>query len=276
MATNKKTPIDVFNLSIQDAEWLIQTASFLQNDRLRKLRVERRRDLASIFHYSYLEQSQLDAIDNEHAFILLKPGSALLKSHVDDLTPLYRQSIIIAAAAIETYLTDRVAAEVVPVIRDSDSIPKVLAELRITIEEWKKIDGYKSKRVGLRETIHHKIAEWMSPDPSKVGPAVKMIIQVSEGKSWADIVDKRRQISFTNASISHVTKADIDEIKSGFDGKLPKTMTEFQLKHLAILRNRIAHSNDFSRGRRRGIDLELARKQVEFAKDFVRSIELSA
>jgi hypothetical protein len=102
------TPLEAFELNMNDALWLVETAGALRDKRVRHLRVELREKLGEALNIPARDRGRLDAIESDDLFIVIKPKASVGRNHVEDLDPLFRQAIVIAAAAVETYVADAV------------------------------------------------------------------------------------------------------------------------------------------------------------------------
>src|SRR5664280_3523096 len=102
----KLSPLEAFESNIADAEWLLQTARILENTRTRRMRRELRQKIGDALRINSRDKDLIDCVENGDVFMVFKPGSAAGRSHVKDLTPLRRQAIVAAAAALETYIAD--------------------------------------------------------------------------------------------------------------------------------------------------------------------------
>ena len=58
----------------------------------------------------------------------MKPGGGMRRGHVRDLSALYRQSVVAASAALETYVADAVLARLGPVVRKRGDLPGRLGD----------------------------------------------------------------------------------------------------------------------------------------------------
>ncbi len=241
----KPSPLEAFELNIGDAEWLLDTARVLENRRLRRLRAELRDKLGEALRVPSKDWAKIDAIESDDLFIVLKPGAAVGRDHVSDLAPLFRQSIVIAAAAVETYVADAVSHRIGRVLYDGAVLPRYLKDLTITIDDWKAIeDNYTRRRRGLVEVcLRTRIAELASPDPDVIGKLLSMI----RIDSWARSIDSERDAR--------------------------RGTTHSQLKELATRRNAIAHSGDRKGRGRAPIDFETAQNHIENARSIIEALD---
>jgi hypothetical protein len=239
------SPLEAFESNINDAEWLLTTARGLQNRRTRRMRAELRERIGEALDVPVRERGSLDAIESDDLFIVVKPSASISRGHVADLAPLYRQAIVIAAAAIETYVCDAVNRRVGKVLYDGEPLPKYLRDLTITVGDWQWIeDNYQRRRRGLVEVcLRQRIADMASPDPDVIGQLLAMI----RLENWARKLDSERRV--------------------------PQKTTHTQLKELATRRNRIAHSGDRQGRGRAQIDLETSRRHVDNARSIIEALD---
>ena len=239
------SPLEAFELNLNDAEWLLTTARALQNRRTRRIRSELRERLGEALSVPERDRDSIDAIESDDLFIIVKPKASVGRRHVDDLDPLYRQAIVIAAASVETYVCDAVSRRVGRILYDGEPLPRYLKDLTITISDWQLIeDNYQRRRRGLVEvSLRKRIVDMASPDPDVIGQLLTMI----RLENWTKRLDSERSV--------------------------PKMTTHTQLKELAMRRNRIAHSGDrLGRGRAQ-IDLGTAKYHVDNARSIVEALD---
>src|SRR5664279_5023495 len=105
-------PMEAFEVDLEDAEWLIRTAQVLQNQRARRMRGELRTKIGKALNLGVRDHEQLDCIESDDLFIVIKPASRIDRGHVRNLAPLLRQSVVAACAALETYIADEVSLRV--------------------------------------------------------------------------------------------------------------------------------------------------------------------
>ena len=212
----KPTPIEAFELNFNDASWLIQTATVLQNQRARRMRKELRSSFGVAMRLPDRDHDLLDCVESEDLFVVIKPRSSITRAHVSNLDPLLRQAIVAGSAALETYVADAVCARVGLSIRTPGDLPRRLGELTMSISDWKYIeDRYDRRRRGLRENVLvPTIRELSSTAPNQIGILLSML----GIDQWAKKVDGHRRIE--------------------------KGETVRQLEALTARRNRIAHSGD--------------------------------
>ncbi len=239
------SPLEAFELNINDALWLLETADALRDKRARSLRTELQTKLGVALGVPVRDRGRLDAIESDDLFIIIKPGASVARDHVEDLDPLYRQAIVIAAAAVETYVTDAVSRRIGRVLYDGEPLPRQLSELNLTIADWNKIENdYQRRRRGLVEVcLRPRIAELSSAHPD---PMTKLLSMVRLDK-FAGKVDVKREVE--------------------------KGTTEKQLKDLATRRNAIAHSGDRKGRGRAPIDLLTAQTHIENARSIVEALD---
>lgn len=241
----KPTPIEAFDLNIADARWLIQTARVLQNQRVRRMRKELRAKVGSVMKLPVREHEHLDCFESDDLFVVIKPGAAIKRSHVGNLDPLLRQSVVAACAALETYVGDAVCARIGVPIRAAGRLPPRLAKIPLTVGDWKLIeDGYVRRRRGLREKVLVPAIRGMaSTAPNQIGALLSML----GIEDWSKRADQARRVS--------------------------KGHTVKQLDTLTARRNRIAHEGDRRGYGRSHITLDEATGYVDVVEAVVHAIE---
>ena len=241
----KPTPVEAFELNISDAQWLLDTAQALTNQRSRRMRTEMREKVGEALGIPLRDRDRLDCIESSDIFVVIKPSGSVRRDHVKDLSALYRQAVVAACAALESYVADAVLARIGPVVRKRGDLPGRLGELTLSVAEWKRIDdGYKYTRRGLRERVlEPRVREIVSTAPSQIGLALKML----DMNDWARKVDGARRKS--------------------------KGTTVRELSELTKRRNRIAHEGDRRGYGRARISHDEAQRYVAIAKDVAEAIE---
>jgi hypothetical protein len=211
----KLSPLEAFESNITDAEWLLRTATILENKRSKRMRRELREKIGSALRINSIDRDQLDCIQNPELIAVFMPGASIGRSHVQDLTPLRRQAIVAAAAALETYVSDAVLQRVISALSHPDGPPDQLGQLTLTIADWVKIERYTRHKRALREVVLNKqIPMLASTAPSSIGSLVKMVGL----KGWTTEIDRVRGTT--------------------------RGTTERELQALTNRRNKIAHSGD--------------------------------
>lgn len=111
------TPLDTFNENLADADFLVNLAALLENRRSRRMRRELRQGIGRVLRISARESEQLDCVESDGFFVVLKPGSTLSREDLKDSRPPLRQALVAACAAVETYMFDKAMSQVGPLIR---------------------------------------------------------------------------------------------------------------------------------------------------------------
>lgn len=241
----KPTPVEAFELNIADAQWLLDTARALTNQRTRRMRSEKRGRIGEALGIAKRDWKGLDCIESSDIFVVIKPGGAVRRDHVQDLSPLYRQAVVASCAALETYVVDAVLARIGPVVRRRGALPSRLGELSLTVADWKRInDDYQYTRRGLREhVLAPRVREIVSTSPRQVGLVLSMI----------DVSDWSKRV---------------DGVRKKLNGT---TVTE--LEELTKRRNRIAHQGDRRGYGRARISQAETQRYVAIAKDVAEAME---
>ena len=211
-----------FDANIADAELLFNIARMLQNDRQRRMRVERREKVGVALNLPKRDWPAVEVIENDQIFLAFKPGAGSLGSQLDAaaLRPLLRQAVVAACAAVETFVADRVMDHYAAAMK-LDPVPARLLGLTMTVDDWLRIDKTYTRRAwGLRNIVELEIREKSSPTPSVIGQLFSMVGITDVFKK----IDKRRGVALKTSD------KELDAIR--------------------IRRNKIAHEGDRSgRGR---------------------------
>lgn len=188
----KPTAREAFDANMADAQLLFDIARMLQNDRQRRMRVERRAKVGAALNLPKRDWGAVEVIENDQVFLAFKPGAGSLGSQLDEvaLRPLLRQAVVAACAAVETFVADRVM-EHYPKAMKLDPVPPRLLGLTMTVDDWLRIDSYKRRGWGLRNIVELEIREKASPTPSVIGQLFSMVGITEILKK----VDKRRGVA---------------------------------------------------------------------------------
>ena len=221
-ARNKQSPIAIFESNMADADQLLALTSALSNQRKRKMRRELRESVGSTLGIRKRDWDDLDCVESQQAFLILKPSGGLKRDGFDEdaLRPLLRQAVVAIAAAVETYVADQ-ACSMIGRALCLDPIPKRLREVSVPMGDVLTIDRQYTRRGwGYRGVLADHFRQEASASPSKIG---MVFSTVGVEKLWPS-VDKARGVK--------------------------KGLSCEQMEELAERRNRIAHSADWvGRGR---------------------------
>ena len=163
------SPLEAFELNIGDARWLLRTAEVLANQRVNRMRRELRERVGEALGIAAGRRDELDCIESDDTFIVIKPGADITRDHVRDLSPLLRQAIVAACAALETYVGDAVMLRIGLSVRSKD-IPSRLGALQLDVDTWEYIErNYTRRRRGLCQLVlEPRTRELASTEPSQM------------------------------------------------------------------------------------------------------------
>jgi hypothetical protein len=190
---SRPTARDAFDLNFDDAQRLVDLAGSLANQRVRRMRAEKRGSVGSALRIPRKHHATLDCIESDDFFGVFLPGSKLDREFFTEqgLRPLLRQSVVAACAALETFVADRVMERFLPALRGDDPPARLLA-LTMTIAEWQDISAYQRPSYALRRVFESKIREeHASASPSQIAKAFSI---VGEKDLWKR-VDGRRKVA---------------------------------------------------------------------------------
>jgi hypothetical protein len=232
-------------MTIADADHLVALVEGFTNRRKRRMRTELRERVGEALKVRVADRGQLDCIESEDVFVVLKPGSRLSRDDFADGRPLLRQALVAACAAFETYLADKAMSLVGPLLRTERTLTPRLGGLRLTLADWMRIERrYEKKRWGLREfVVEPAVREMASTAPSQVG-AVLSLLGVDD---WTRKVDGHRRVT------RGTTVADLERITTR--------------------RNRIAHEADRVGRGRAGLTVDEVRADISMLRSVVDAIE---
>ncbi len=212
----KPSSRQAFDSNMADARFLLRTAEGISNYRTRRARSELRARVGDALRIPTKHHTEIECVESDDLFIVIKPGSSLVRADFADPRPLLRQSIVAACAATETFLNDLVMENIGTLLSSSAASTARLSKIPMNIGMWLEIeDKYKRRRRGLRELVVKEfVQETASTSPTKVGELMSMLGVVD----WAKKVDAARKVP-------------------------PGDTVEF-LQRVTDRRNRIAHQGD--------------------------------
>jgi len=217
----KPQPIEIFELTMDDADHLVALVEGFTNQRARRMRTELRSKFGSAMSVRERDRAALDCLESDDLFVIFKPRSRLCRGDFVDARPLLRQALVAACAAFETYLADKAMSRVSRLMAAESTLTPRLRELPLTMADWMAIDRYEKKRWGLkRYVVEPAIREMASTSPNKVGELLSML----GIEKWSRRVDAQRGVA--------------------------RGRTVRRLEEITKRRNRIAHQADIvGRGR---------------------------
>lgn len=238
------SPIEAFEGNLADAHFLVELAEALDNFRVRRARTELRERAGDLIGARQADYGEIDCIESQDFFLILKPGTEWRREALQDRRPLLRQAVVAGAAAFETFLADRVTLKVRSIMTNRGTFPPRLREVPMTVGRWREIEDFKIQWRKITDiVVGPHIREQSSTAPSQVGQLLSMVN-----------VDKP------------LSKVDVQRKKAG-------GTTEDQLKRLTARRNLIAHEAD-RKGRGRATITEAeVRTMLDNINDVARAID---
>jgi hypothetical protein len=242
-AKPKPKPIEVFEANIADAERLLGLTRALLNARTYRMRRERRESVGQLLRLPQREWDDLDCVESDDVFVVLKPGGAVRRDHFTEpeLRPLLRQALVAVAAAVESYVAEKACSFVGTAL---DDLPDRLRQVSVSLGEVIEIEErYERRRWGYRDVVEEYLMAEASPSPSKIG-----IVFATVGKRgfWPQVDDRR---------------------------SLARGTSEKQLEELAVRRNRIAHTGDRIGYKRATLEPDEVATHLTNAKEIVQALE---
>src|SRR5680860_752012 len=106
----KPSALEAFEANVADAEMLLALSTALKNRRVRRMRAELRERIGEALGVTRGRRGGLDCIESDDLFVVLKTDGRVSRDDLREeaLRPLLRQAVVAIAAAIETYVADRV------------------------------------------------------------------------------------------------------------------------------------------------------------------------
>ena len=223
----KPTPLQAFELNMDDARQLALLAEALTNQRSRRLRAEMREKLGQALRVPQSKRSQLDCIKSGDAYVILTPGSRLSRTQLEDLRPLLRQAIVAGAAATETYMADVALKHVGSVISSDSKATEKVRRVPMSVGDWLYIEQhYERRRRGLKSRVLEPyIREFASTSPSKVGesPFIAWHEELDEDNRHRASLPGTRHGAISNGSRSVETRLHMRGI--GADTGAPTSLS---------------------------------------------------
>lgn len=175
MARPKPSALQAFELNMSDATLMADLAGALTNQRAYRLRRERRHALGEALRISKSRWDDLDCVESDDFFVVLKPDTCLDRGRLKDVRPLLRQALVAGCAAVETYIADRVMELLGPVLRMKEK-PNRLLEISMTVQRYYDINRrYKRQGWGVRELVGEAVREKASPAPGQLGQCFAVV-----------------------------------------------------------------------------------------------------
>jgi hypothetical protein len=175
VSQTKPTAMEAFGLNMADAAKLVALAAAVTNRRANRMRREKREKVGAALGIGKRQLDELDCVESDDLFVVLKPGSKLARRDFDDVRPLLRQSLVAGCAALETYVGDRVMELLGNQLRAKEK-PKGLLSIPMTVHDWYRInDRYERTNWGVRELIEQHVRLQASPSPSKIGEMFEIV-----------------------------------------------------------------------------------------------------
>ena len=243
IVSKKPSPYEAFVDNIKDAEALMSYARAFENKRTRRMRQELRTKIGDALNVPVRQRDKLDRLESDDLFVVFKPNGSLGRGQFADLSPLLRQSIVAACAALETYVADK-AMEFVGTALSADEIPSRMKNISLTIEDWTDIEEkYKRRRWGIRPIIEDHIRHTSSTAPSSIG----IVFSTIGVKDCFNKIDGRRGVA--------------------------KGTTNDELEAITERRNKIAHAADRDGRGRASITTDYVQQQIEVIKSVVDALD---
>lgn len=205
----RQTALEAFELNMQDADLLVTVAAALTNERRHRMRRELREKIGQALNLPKGRWNDLDCIESDDFFGVLKPDATIDRAGLSDMRPLLRQAIVAGCAALETYVGDRAMELVGPVLK-RQPLPKRLRDVPMSLGRSLEIERtYKRRGWGRRVVVHDHVRQLASAEPSSIGQVFSLAgcdsiwkqVSGSAGKKLENrletIVDRRNVIAHT-------------------------------------------------------------------------------
>ena len=166
MPSRSLTPIKVFESNIADAQALLALTRGLSNSRQRRMRAELRESVGNVLHLAKPRRAQLDCVESQDVFLVLKPGCKLRRHDFDEvsLRPMLRQAVVAIAAAVESYAAEK-ACRFVRAALQSSSRPARMNAIALTFGDAMEIERtYRRRGWGWRRHVE----KWIERETARV------------------------------------------------------------------------------------------------------------
>ncbi len=202
----KPTALEAFELNMEDADQLVLLAEILTNRRVTRMRSEKRASVGRALRIPLKSHDDLDWIESDDVFVILKPGARLHRGAFDQREPLLRQSIVAGCAALETYIADQAVARVRKVINAAGPLPPALARVGMDVGQWHDVEtAYPTRRRAITDVVlEPHIRQFASTSPSQVGQLLSMV-GLDKGLSRVDGARNVRKGS-TQSALEEITR----------------------------------------------------------------------
>lgn len=180
---------ETFQANIKDAELLLSWATAFENQRTRRMRRELRQRIGDALRLPQAVRKDLDCLESSDVFVVFKPDGQLVKSDFDDLRPMLRPTIVVACAALETFVADRVMEIISTSQLTSSDLTSRLGSVPLSVADWLSIEeNYKRRRWGLRAILDDYFEQVSSTAPNRIGEVLAAI----DFRDWSKKVDNAR------------------------------------------------------------------------------------
>jgi hypothetical protein len=238
----RRTPIEVFEDSIADAERLVALTRMLLNTRRHRMRLELRERVGEAMRLPKRDRDKLDCVESADVFVVLKPNGSAARAHFTEpeLRPLLRQAVVAIGAAVEAYVADKACGLISEALK---APPKRMLTVPVSLEQVLELERYERRGWGHRRLLRNHLELNASSSPKKIGEVFGTV-----GKSgfWKK-VDSRRKVSAGTS--------------------------EKQLQALCERRNRIAHTADRQGRGRAHLELRDVEKYLVNAREIVEALD---
>ena len=192
-APRKQSPLEAFELSLDDAVWMVELAEALGNQRQKRTYRQTRERLGEALRLPRGDWDAIDVVESDDFFVIIKRGSDITRESLEDRTVLLRHAVVAACAATETYFADKVTELVRPSLWSVNTattpLPRHLREIPLTVGDMVDIDHkFEKRRRGLTETVVVPFIQLKaSVDPAGLG----QILALTSVRSFFTTVDNR-------------------------------------------------------------------------------------
>ena len=231
--------MEAFDDNMRDAELLVSYARAFKDRRSRNMRSERRDAIGEALDIPIKDRSEIDRIESDDLFVVLKPGSNLKRDDFVDVRPLLRQAWVAACAALETYVADIVVEYVGYALR-SNNPPQRLLDISLTMGQW--LQGGKSSGWIQRDIVVEHLRHESSTAHNKIG----LVLSTVGIEKWSTKVEKQLGVK--------------------------KDWLKSNLERITTRRNKIAHTGDKQGRGRAKIDVEEVEEELKNIRCVVEAI----
>ena len=166
----KPTPREAFAANMEDALRLVTLSDLLTNIRTRRPRAEFRAKVGAALGIPRRDWDAIECIESQDLWVIISPHSEANGEDLGYHDPMLRQAIVAGAAAFETFLADRVVAEIRRKISAREQLPAGLDRVRMDVGQWRRVGSHGRPNEAITSYVlepHIRMQASCGPDKDK-------------------------------------------------------------------------------------------------------------